>query len=99
MSSADHYVEVERLELAGRNLEERRLGANILCGRCRRGIVQRRRGKLEVLVFCHAINRRVPPDIVECNGFEDVKKMDLDDMTRLAVVIDVREGVHRKSYI
>lgn len=95
----DHYEQVERLELAARNLEERRLTANVLCARCKRGTVSRRRGKLEVEVYCHSIGSRVAPDIVECGSFEDAKTMDLDDMQKLAHIIDIRQGFHDKSYV
>ncbi len=96
---SDRYEQVERLELAGRNLEERRLDSNVLCARCTRGTVFRRKGKLIVTVYCHAMNREVPPDIVECSEFKDVKAMDMDTMQRLALPVDPREGINKKSYL
>lgn len=94
-----HYEEVESLELASKNVEERRLDANVLCARCNRGMVYRRRGSLEVVVYCHALSTNVPPDIIECSAFRDPKAMDLDDMNKLALRVDKREGINDKSYI
>lgn len=92
------YREAAKLEVKARNLEERRLGANVLCARCKHGHVYRRRGSLELVIYCQQMAKSVPPDIEECNKFEGSKSLDINEMTEVALIIDARVGVSDKSY-
>lgn len=84
----------ERLALAAKAVaaEEHGLFENVLCARCTRGHVFRRAGKLDVQVYCHAIDKAVPSDIAECSDFARQNEMTLSEMERLALRIDAREG-------
>ena len=93
------YAEAERIEVAARNLEERGLDTNVLCARCQNGQVVRRRGKMDLNVWCQAMRRLVPTDIVECNKFDDAKAMDLSEMNQIAILVDKRKDVNDGSYV
>lgn len=94
-----HHDEVRDLRLRARNLEESRLDVNILCASCTNGHLYRREGKLHFDVYCHAIEKKVPQDVIECSSYNQKGAMSLEDMKRLATVIDVRPGIDDKSYI
>ena len=42
--------------------------------------------------------RQVPPDIAECSAFRAATALTLSDMMDLALTIDPREGIDRRSY-
>lgn len=88
----------EKLEVLAVNYEEHRVGGNLLCGRCKSGQVYRRRGKLQVLVYCRSLGIHVPSDIVECNKFEHYKTMDLYDMKEIYTPVDPRQAINDNSY-
>jgi hypothetical protein len=91
--------EYDSLNRAGRNLEERRIGADVLCGGCKSGHVFRRRGKLDVTVRCGMWEgREVPPDIAECSDYEPRTQMSLFDMQEIALKVDGRVGINDGSY-
>lgn len=70
-------------------VEERDL-CNSLCSRCRSGTVMRRKGNLDVSVFCHAMHRYVPADIEECSNYIGKKELHLTEMAEIAFLIDAR---------
>lgn len=84
-----------------RNAEEKGLFTGILCARCVRGHLYRRRGKFDVIVRCLLSEGGivVPPDIAECSDFTDKTAMSLYTMAERAVKIDPRPGVHDKAYL
>lgn len=45
------------------------------------------------------MERNVPSDIAECSSFNEANRMDLDDMLKIATIIDVRPGVNDGSYV
>ena len=82
--------------------EERGLTLDSLCASCKHGQVMRRRGKLDVMAFCHASfdsMRQVPPDLAECSKYESNSVPSLHDMKKVAVIVDEREGINDKAYL
>lgn len=90
--------EFDNLHAAARTCQDRRLGAGSLCDRCDHGHVYRRRGSQDVTVHCRSLRSRVPADIMECNAFRAASELTLSDMIDIAVTIDPREGIDRRSY-
>jgi len=78
--------------------QDRRLGAGSLCDRCDHGHIYRRRGARDVAVYCRSLRTRVPSDIAECSAFRAATALTLGDMLDLALTIDAREGIDRRSY-
>jgi len=67
----------------------------VLCGRCEYGQVFRRRsGNGTLTVFCGRYDpgRYVPPDITECTQYKSnlTEAFSLEDMTKVAVLVDLR---------
>jgi hypothetical protein len=68
-----------------------------LCSQCTHGQVTRRQS--EVRVYCHDIEQFVPPDITECSCFSAKNQASLEDMTKIALLIDPRELPGQKQYL
>ena len=83
--------------------EERGLVQSVLCAGCKHGQVMRRRGKLDVFVWCDSSGmgypRDVPADIAECTGYEAKNVMSVYTMADIALDVDGREGVNDKAYL
>jgi hypothetical protein len=100
--SEDEVGEIVGAARPTRNVEERGLFAGILCARCRRGQVYRRRGKLDVTVLCSVgdLSIAVPPDIVECSGFSDKSEVSLYDLAEQALRIsNERPAFNDRAYL
>ena len=91
-------IEFDSLYATARTYQNRRLGAGSLCDRCDHGHIYRRRESQEVVVYCRSLRTRVPSDIAECSVFRAATALTLSDMTDIALTIDPREGVDRRSY-
>jgi hypothetical protein len=92
------YAAFETLQSRSRAVEERHRLTESLCGRCRNGHVYRRRGKLDVVAHCEAVDRVVPSDITECSRFRDAKSLSLYEMNEIALTIDPRPAVNDGAY-
>lgn len=91
-------VEVHGLEQLSRQFEERGLFKGTLCGQCKHSLIFRRKGQLGVYVRCRSLGEYVPPDVVECNGYEHHKTMDMYEMREIALLVDKRVDVNDGSY-
>ena len=91
-------IEFDSLYAAARTYQDRRLGAGSLCDRCDHGHIYRRRGARDVAVYCRSLRTRVPADIAECSAFRAATALTLSDMVDIALTIDPREGIDRRSY-
>jgi hypothetical protein len=45
----------------------------------------RRRGSQDATIYCHRLERYVPPDIVECSEFKAVTALSLSEMADIAL--------------
>lgn len=75
-----------------------RPSAPSLCAGCKHSHLYRRQGRQDTAVFCHSLDRYVPPDIVECSEFRSVSALTLSQMREIALAIDTRPGVSDGSY-
>ena len=91
-------IEFDSLHAAARTFQDRRLGAGSLCDRCDHGHIYRRRGARDVSVYCRGLRAQVPPDIAECSAYRAATALTPGDMMDLALTIDPREGINRRSY-
>lgn len=94
------WAHAERID--NRCAEERLLGRPVLCSSCTHGQVMRRRGKLDLIVWCHNgmdAAKTVPPDLAECSEYEAKNAMSLHRMEQLAHPVDGRHGINEKSYL
>jgi hypothetical protein len=91
-------TEFDSLHATARTYQDHRLGAGSLCDRCAHGHIYRRRGARDVAVYCRSLHVQVPPDIAECSAFRAATALTLSDMMDLALRIDPREGIDRRSY-
>ena len=91
--------EYQQIAIKSRTMEERGLGSDSLCSKCRYGFLYRRKNKLELHVFCNNMGRGVPSDIVECSRFMDKKSLSLNEMNELAVPIDARVGIRDGAFL
>ena len=85
-----------------RAAEERGLAQNVLCGSCKHGQVMRRRGKLDLIVWCHrAFDSKVdvPADLAECSEYESKTSMTVRTMADIALEVDGRRGISDKAYL
>jgi hypothetical protein len=87
-----------RLHAAALSYRERQAGGDSLCAGCKHSHLYRRRGKPEASVYCHRLDRNVPPDIAECSEFEPVAAPTLGQMREIALPIDPRPGIRDGSY-
>lgn len=95
-------LEGDRFEIRHRrprNVEEHNLSQGKLCASCQHSAVQRRKGKLELRVYCREMARFVPPDLVECSRYRRDGAMSLYEMQEIGLPIDAREGSNPKSYL
>ncbi len=65
---------------------------------CKHSHLYRRPGSPDASVYCHRLDRDVPPDIVECSEFEGVAALTLGQMRAIALPIDSRPGISDGSY-
>lgn len=82
--------------------EESNLTRGVLCGSCKHGQVMRRRGKLDLIVWCHRAfdaHIEVPADLAECSEYESRSSMSVRTMADIALPVDGRPGVHDRSYL
>lgn len=86
------------LHAAAQPYRERQAGGDSLCVGCRHSHLYRRRGSPDVSIYCHRLERYVPPDIVECSEFKAVTALSLSQMAEIALVIDPRRGISDGSY-
>ena len=91
-------IEFDSLYATARTYQDRRLGTGTLCDRCDHGHIYRRRGARDISVYCRSLRAQVPPDIAECSAYRGAATLTLGDMMDLALTIDPREGVDRRSY-
>lgn len=100
--SSDERDAITSQQNPSRNVEERGLFAGVLCARCRRGQVYRRRGKLDVVALCSTgdASMVVPPDIAECSDFSDKNEVSLYDLIEQALRINNdRPAFNDRSYL
>jgi hypothetical protein len=83
---------------AALSYRERKAGSDSLGAGGRHSHLYRRRGRPDASVYCHRLDRDVPPDIVECREFEGVAALTLDQMREIAPPIDSRPGISDGSY-
>lgn len=69
-----------------------------ICGRCWNGLVYRRKAQGEIIVFCTLLRANVPSDIEACSKYMDVKSYNLTELSHMAQMIDLREGIKDGSY-
>jgi len=62
-------------------------------------MVYRQRQKINMTTVCMKLDREVPDDITECTGYNNPHEMQLDHMTEIATIIDVREGINPQSFL
>jgi hypothetical protein len=95
-----HMIEYDEFDLhaAAQAYQERRAGGDSLCVGCRHSHLYRRRGSSDASIYCHRLERYVPPDIVECSEFKAVTALSLGQMAEIALVIDPRCGINDSSY-
>jgi hypothetical protein len=86
------------LYAAARPFREGRVGGASLCSGCTHSHIYRRRGSVDAFVYCHRLDRYVPPDIVECSEFRAVTALSLSQMQAIALPIDPRPGISEGSY-
>ncbi len=86
------------LHAAAQPYRERQAGGDSLCVGCRHCHLYRRRGSPDASIYCHRLERYVPPDIVECSEFKAVTAPSLSQMAEIALVIDPRCGINDGSY-
>lgn len=77
--------------------EEKGLG-NGLCRTCEAGTVFKSGSEREIRAYCGRVNRWVAPDVVECTRYIARDTLDLDELARLAIIVDPRVGVDDRSY-
>ncbi len=77
---------------------DRSVGGQSLCTGCKHSHLYRRQREQDVRVFCHRLDRYVPPDIVECSEFRPVAALSLSQMMEIALPVDPRPGVSDGSY-
>lgn len=88
---SERWERVEELEIRARGLEKESAGlGDSLCSKCTRASIFRRKEQSTVNIYCHDIEKIVPSDISECSRFEAQNAMTLQDMERLAHIIDAR---------
>jgi hypothetical protein len=86
------------IHAAAQPYRERQAGTQILCAGCKHSHMYRRQGQQDGSVFCHSLDRYVPPDIVECSDFKAVAALSLSQMREIALPVDPRPGVRDGSY-
>jgi len=86
------------IHAAARPYRERRTGTPVLCAGCKHSHLYRRQGRQDAAVFCHSLDRYVPPDIVECSEFRPVSALTLSQMSEIALPVDPRPGISDRSY-
>jgi hypothetical protein len=77
---------------------ESRVAGESLCTGCKHAHRYRRRGSPDPAIFCHTLDRYVPPDIVECSEYRAVAALSLTEMREIALPVDPRPGIHDGSY-
>lgn len=99
LTEREHHF-AERVD--SRCAEEKGLALDVLCASCEHGQVMRRRGKLDVIVWCHRgfdSVVQVPSDIVECSEYKKKGALSVHQMEKLAIEVDGRTGVNNKAYL
>ncbi len=86
------------IHTAAQPYRERPVGGQNLCTGCKHSHLYRRHGDQDVRVFCHRLDRYVPPDIVECSEFRPIASLSLSQMREIALPVDPRPGVNDGSY-
>lgn len=86
------------LHAAAQPFRERQAGGDSLCTGCRHSHVYRRRGSPDATIYCHRLERYVPPDIVECSEFRAIAALSLSEMADIALHVDPRPGISDGSY-
>lgn len=68
--------------------------SGILCARCCNGLVYEERGRNGIMVHCSVLRRQVSEQVVRCSSFENERQTgpSLDEMTVVALLVDVREA-------
>lgn len=66
------------------------------CEICKHGMIYTRKSSQSAHVFCQKIERPVPVDIDNCNGFVPLGQIELWDLAKMARLIDrpTEEGGH-----
>ena len=77
---------------------DRPAGSDNLCIGCKYSHRYRRQAEQDARIFCHQLDRYVPPDIVECSEFRPITAPSLTQMQQIALPIDPRPGVNDGSY-
>lgn len=88
--------------IGNRCAEESNLSRGVLCGSCTHGQVMRRKGKLDLVVWCRRAFDNyavVPADLAECSEYEKKGSMSVRTMADIALPVDGRFGINDKSYI
>ena len=66
-----------------------------ICRQCSHAIIFRRELEVTPTLFCRVINynnaTRMQLDIMECNNFSQRESLSLDDLSRMALLIDARQ--------
>jgi hypothetical protein len=100
MDVKDSWDYAETLERKAVVAEEKGLLlGDSACASCKRGMAFRRKGKLDIVSWCHALERVVPSDIAECTYHEPKNTVSLQQMVEMALDVDGRDGIHAKSYL
>ena len=86
------------IHIAAQPYRDRSVGGQSLCTGCKHSHLYRRQGDQDVRVFCHRLDRYVPPDIVECSEFRPIAALSLSQMREIALPVDPRPGVSDGSY-
>jgi len=96
------YDATERLRTASQVLEGVRsvnwVDSKGICTTCSHAVIQRRLHKNERVIVCQELRRRVPEDLAECSLHHTVTRLDLDQMSQIATLIDPRPDRY-KGYL
>jgi hypothetical protein len=100
-AAIDRYELREQVEQAAERLQA--VSASLtLCERCRHAHIWKRLSEREsgnYTVYCQMAERLVPPDIIECNRFKSVNELDLDQLSKIAHIIEHRESGNEEAYL
>jgi hypothetical protein len=97
--AARDYMEWEKLETVSKATSAAEKGLNAgRCSTCANATIYRRKGQMNVEVYCSSLERVVPSDIEECSAYSDPKAMSLYEMQQIALQVDGRIGVSDKAY-
>ena len=101
LDNGDLYEKIQELYTKTRQVDARLPIGQALCGQCSNGLVYRRTSTSdagESTTYCAVMTKIIPNDVSECTRFCDAQRISMEDLLRLAIIIDPRIGIHDKSY-